>query len=115
MLAFGPPDLDPTIRTYPDLDLISRVKIGSGGSGRLGARSGGAARRSRAPRRSFAGGSKLGAAGLGLGRGLAEGGVCRVRKAPGLTAGLGEVLLGLATAWGGASSPASGVLSPGVS
>ena len=41
MLAFGPPDLDPTIRTYPDLDLISRVKFGSGGSGHLGARSGG--------------------------------------------------------------------------
>ena len=37
MLAFGPPDLDPTIRTYPDLDLIPRVKFGSGGPGRLGA------------------------------------------------------------------------------
>ena len=41
MFAYGPPDLDPTIRTYPDLDLISRVKFGSGGSGHLGARSGG--------------------------------------------------------------------------
>ena len=38
ILAYGPSDLDPTIRTYPDLDLISRVSFGSGGSGRLGAR-----------------------------------------------------------------------------
>ena len=37
ILAYGPSDLDPTIRTYPDLDLISRVSFGSGGSGRLGA------------------------------------------------------------------------------
>ena len=33
MFAYGPPDLDPTIRTYPDLDLISHVNFGSGGSG----------------------------------------------------------------------------------
>ena len=33
MFAYGPSDLDPTIRTYPDLDLISRVNFGSGGSG----------------------------------------------------------------------------------
>jgi len=38
MFAYGPSDLDPTIRTYPDLDLISRVSFGSGGSGHLGAR-----------------------------------------------------------------------------
>jgi len=41
-----------------------------------------------------------GATGLGLGRGLAEGGVRCVRNAPGVTAGLGEALLGLATARG---------------
>ena len=56
----------------------------------------------------------MGAAGLGLGRGLAEGGVRCVRNAPGVTAGLGEALLGLATAWGGASSPVSGVVRAGV-
>ena len=33
MFAYGPSDLDPTIRTYPDLDLISHVNFGSGGSG----------------------------------------------------------------------------------
>ena len=38
IFAYGPSDLDLTIRTYPDLDLISRVSFGSGGSGRLGAR-----------------------------------------------------------------------------
>ena len=38
ILAYGPSDLDPMIRTYPDLDLISRVSFVSGGSGRLGAR-----------------------------------------------------------------------------
>ena len=35
MFAYGPSDLDPTIRTYPDLDLISRVSFGSGGSDRI--------------------------------------------------------------------------------
>jgi len=38
ILAYGPSDLDPTIWTYPDLELISRVSFGSGGSGHLGAR-----------------------------------------------------------------------------
>ena len=45
-----------------------------------------------------------GATGLLLGRGLAGDGVRRVRNAPGLTEGLGEVLLGLAAAWGGAAA-----------
>ena len=53
MFAYGPSDLDPTIRTYPDLDLISRVKFGSGGSGHLGARSGGG----RSPATMFRGGA----------------------------------------------------------
>ena len=51
-----------------------------------------------------AGEGEPGAAGLVLGRGLARDGVRRVRNAPGLTAGLGEVLLGLAAAWGGAAA-----------
>jgi len=82
MFAYGPSDLDPTIRTYPDLDLISRVKIGSGGSGHLGARSGGAARRSKAPRRSFTGGSNPDVPVADSGRGLALEQARGTRKPP---------------------------------
>ena len=70
-----------------------------------GARSGGTARREQGPRGGgVAGEGEPGAAGLVLRRGLARDGVRRVRNAPGLTAGLGEVLLGLAAAWGGAAA-----------
>ena len=69
ILAYGMSDLDPMIRTYPDLDLISRVSFGSGGSERLGRAGGGAARRSRASRRSFTGGSNPGVPVADLGRG----------------------------------------------
>jgi hypothetical protein len=58
MFAYGPPDLDPTIRTYPDLDLISRVEFGSGGSGQ----------RSAGRRRSAAGAELRGGELAGAGR-----------------------------------------------
>src|SRR6185312_8844574 len=94
MFAYGPPDLDPTIRTYPDLDLISRVKIGSGGSGHLGAQSGGAARRSRAPRRSFTGGSNPGVRVVASDRGLAPAQARGTRNAPSWAARVGHEFSG---------------------
>ena len=85
---------------YSDYDLIWAIGFRSGSHRLLGARAAALGRRSYAPRRRSAGESELGATGLGLGRGLAEGGVRCVRNAPGVTAGLGEALLGLATTRG---------------
>ena len=55
------------------MDLTVAVHPRSGGQGGSGAWGGGAARRSSAPRRRAAGEGELGAAGLGLGPGLAVG------------------------------------------
>jgi len=106
MFAYGPPDLDPTIRTYPDLDLISRVKFGSGGSEQRGA-----GRRRSAAGAELRGGELAGAGRSGtpvgrLGCGLVQKDERDTRKSLEHEGWRCCALAGLATVRGGPGSPA---------